>query len=79
MQKPPQPRRSEAVGMGQVVWPSCRVVSGCTQPNLRQSFLIAARDCWVRARGRFGLKNCSTKVGVLLVLKVGVLFIRIAP
>ena len=38
MQKPPQPRRSEAVGMGQVVWPSCRVVLGCTQPNLRQSF-----------------------------------------
>src|SRR5574344_2161433 len=35
MQKPPQPRRSEAVGMGQVVWPSCRVVLGCTQPNLR--------------------------------------------
>ena len=32
------------------------------------SFLIAARACWVSARGRFGLKNRSTKVGVLLIL-----------
>ena len=30
-------------------------------------FLIAARACWVSARGRFGLKKRSTKVGVLLI------------
>ena len=28
---------------------------------------IAARACWVSARGRFGLKNCPIKVGVLLM------------
>ena len=40
-------------------------------------FLIAARACWVSARGRFGLKKRSTKVGILLIklTKVGVLLI----
>jgi hypothetical protein len=42
-------------------------VLGCTQPNLRQYFLIAARAYWVSVRGRFGLKNRSTKVGVLFI------------
>src|SRR5574344_2362233 len=77
MQKPPPPRRSAAVGIGQVVWPGCRVVLGCTQPNLRQYFLIAARACWVSVRGRFGLKNRSTKVGVLFIHEALLLLARL--